>query len=44
MSSEDVGTLNYEIFRDGGKTPIATLTATSWPWALPVLSIRIHRL
>jgi hypothetical protein len=37
VSSRDVGTLNYEIFRDGGKTPIATLTATSWPWALPVL-------
>ena len=37
VSSEDVGTLNYEIFRDGGKTPIATLTDTSWPWALPVL-------
>ncbi|HEX3924223.1 MAG TPA: LamG domain-containing protein [Streptosporangiaceae bacterium] len=37
VSSRDVGTLNYEIFRDGGTTPIATLTATSWPWALPVL-------
>jgi hypothetical protein len=37
VSSRDVGTLNYEIFRDGGATPIATLTATSWPWALPVL-------
>ena len=38
VSSADVGTLNYEIFRDGGKTAIATLTATSWPWALPVLT------
>jgi Concanavalin A-like lectin/glucanases superfamily len=37
-SSQDIGTLNYKIFRDGGKTPIATLVATSWPWALPVLS------
>ena len=37
VSSQDIGTLNYKIFRDGGKTPIATLTATSWPWALPVL-------
>ncbi|HEY5357637.1 MAG TPA: LamG domain-containing protein [Streptosporangiaceae bacterium] len=38
VSSMDIGTLNYQIFRDGGKTAIATLTATSWPWALPVLS------
>ena len=38
VSSADIGTLNYEIFRDGSKAPIATLTATSWPWALPVLS------
>jgi hypothetical protein len=37
VSSADVGTLNYEIFRDGGKTAIATLTATSWPWAKPSL-------
>jgi hypothetical protein len=37
VSSQDIGTLSYKIFRDGGKTPIATLTATSWPWALPVL-------
>jgi hypothetical protein len=37
VSSRDVGTLSYQLFRDGGKTPIATLTATSWPWALPVL-------
>ena len=29
--STDVGTLSYKIFRDGGTTPIATLTATSWP-------------
>jgi hypothetical protein len=38
VSSADVGTLNYNIYRDGGKTPIATLTATSWPWAKPVLT------
>jgi Concanavalin A-like lectin/glucanases superfamily len=37
VSSHDVGTLSYRIYRDGGSTPIATLTATSWPWALPVL-------
>ena len=30
-SSKDVGTLEYRIFRDGGTSPIATLTATSWP-------------
>jgi Concanavalin A-like lectin/glucanases superfamily len=30
-SSKDVGTLSYRIFRDGGSSPIATLTATSWP-------------
>jgi hypothetical protein len=38
VSSADVGTLNYNIYRDGGRTAIATLTATSWPWALPVLT------
>jgi hypothetical protein len=38
VSSMDVGTLTYNIYRDGGKTAIATLTATSWPWALPVLT------
>jgi hypothetical protein len=37
VSSKAVGTLNYRIFRDGGSTPIATLSATSWPWAKPVL-------
>jgi Concanavalin A-like lectin/glucanases superfamily len=31
--SKDVGTLSYKIYRDGGSTPIATLTATSWPQA-----------
>jgi hypothetical protein len=37
--SSDVGTLSYKIFRDGGSTPIATLTATSWrePGEQPVL-------
>ena len=37
VSSQDIGALSYKIFRDAGTTPIATLTATSWPWALPVL-------
>jgi concanavalin A-like lectin/glucanase superfamily protein len=40
VSSADVGTLNYEIFRDGGRSPLATITATSWPWAKPVLTYR----
>jgi Concanavalin A-like lectin/glucanases superfamily len=40
VSSADVGTLNYQIFRDGGKTAIATITATSWPWALPLLTFQ----
>ncbi|HUZ55982.1 MAG TPA: LamG domain-containing protein, partial [Streptosporangiaceae bacterium] len=38
VSSRDVGTLSYALYRDG--TKIATLTATSWPWALPVLRYR----
>jgi Concanavalin A-like lectin/glucanases superfamily len=37
VSSMATGTLSYRIFRDGAATPIATLTATSWPWAKPVL-------
>jgi concanavalin A-like lectin/glucanase superfamily protein len=37
VSSRDVGTLTYSIYRDSGTKPIATLTATSWPWALPTL-------
>ncbi len=36
----DDGTLSYRIYRDGGKSPIATLTAVSWPWAVPVLHYR----
>jgi Concanavalin A-like lectin/glucanases superfamily len=40
ISTPDVGTLTYLIYRDNGKDPIATLSATSWPWALPVLRYR----
>src|SRR5450755_757805 len=40
ISTHDVGTLSYRIYRDRRKAPIATLTATSWPWALPVLHFR----
>ena len=38
VSSRDVGTLSYAIYRDG--TKIATVDATSWPWALPVVRYR----
>ena len=40
VSSRDIGTLTYAIYRDGGTTPIGTVTATSWPWALPWLQFR----
>jgi Concanavalin A-like lectin/glucanases superfamily len=40
VSTSDVGTLTYSIYRDAGQKPIGTLTATSWPWALPVLHYR----
>ena len=40
VSTPDVGTLSYKIYRDKRKTPIGTVTATSWPWALPVLHYR----
>lgn len=33
----DVGALTYRIYRDGGTKAIGTVTATSWPWALPVV-------
>jgi hypothetical protein len=39
-SSRETGTLTYSLYRDSGTKPIATLTATSWPWALPVLHYR----
>lgn len=37
VSDLDDGTLTYAIYRSGTTAPIATLQATSWPWALPVL-------
>jgi concanavalin A-like lectin/glucanase superfamily protein len=40
VSDRDNGTLTYSIYRDGGSTPAGTVTATSWPWALPVLHFR----
>ncbi|MGC4112973.1 MAG: LamG domain-containing protein [Nocardioides sp.] len=33
----DSGTLTYRIYRDNGSTPVATLTAESYPWNRPVL-------
>ena len=41
--SSDVGTLTYKIFRDGGTTPIATLTATSWPTGAAGAALPGHR-
>jgi hypothetical protein len=40
VSTPDVGTLTYAIYRDGRKTAIGRVSATSWPWALPVLHYR----
>ena len=37
VSDPDDGTLTYSIYRNGVTAPVGTLTATSWPWALPVL-------
>ncbi len=40
VSDSDAGKLTYAIYRDGGRRPIATVTGTSWPWALPVVHYR----
>ena len=40
VSTPDVGTLSYQVYRDKRTTPIGTVTATSWPWARPVLHFR----
>jgi hypothetical protein len=40
VSTPDVGTLSYKIYRDGSRTSIVTLPATSWPWARPVVHYR----
>ena len=37
VKDPDDGTLTYSIYRNGVTAPVGTLTATSWPWALPVL-------
>jgi Concanavalin A-like lectin/glucanases superfamily/Domain of unknown function (DUF5122) beta-propeller len=37
VSDLDDGSLTYSIYRNGVTTPVGTVTATSWPWALPVL-------
>lgn len=33
----DTGRLTYRFYRDGGATPVATLSAESFPWSRPVL-------
>ncbi len=33
----DTGTLTYRIYRDGGASPVATLSSESFPWSRPVL-------
>jgi hypothetical protein len=40
VSDSDDGTLSYAIYRSGTTAAIATIQATSWPWALPVLRYR----
>jgi hypothetical protein len=40
VSTRDVGTLTYKIYRDRRRTPVGTVTATSWPWALPLVHYR----
>jgi Concanavalin A-like lectin/glucanases superfamily len=37
VSDPDDGTLTYSIYRNGVTAPVGTITATSWPWALPLL-------
>jgi hypothetical protein len=41
VSTPDVGKLRYTIYEIGRKTPLGSMTATSWPWALPVLHYRV---
>ena len=40
VSDADDGTLTYSIFRNGVTAAVGTVTATSWPWALPVVHFR----
>lgn len=40
VADRDSGLLTYTLYRDGNPTPVATLTAESWPWTRPVL--RFH--
>ena len=41
VSTADVGALTYSVYRSGRTSPIGHITATSWPWALPVLHYRV---
>jgi hypothetical protein len=40
VSDADDGTVTYAVYRDAGTKSIGKVTATSWPWALPVLHFR----
>jgi Concanavalin A-like lectin/glucanases superfamily len=40
VSDPDDGTLTYSIYRNGVKARVGTVTATSWPWALPEVHFR----
>jgi hypothetical protein len=40
VSSPEFGTLTYTVYRVGRTIPIGTVTATSYPWALPVVHYR----
>ncbi len=39
-SDNNDGVLTYNLYRDGGNTPVATTTAESWPWSLPVVRFK----
>ena len=40
VSTRDVGSLTYKVYRSGSSAAIGEVTATSWPWALPVVHYR----
>jgi WD40 repeat protein len=40
VSTPEIGTLTYAIYRSGRRAPVGTVRGNSWPWALPVLHYR----